>query len=400
MPNVEREAPDEEHTQSVVFEKSADTPKSTGCFAESADWTEASSKKWCEEHDYFTDGMDENKTQFRYRQYDPDYEKFVYRNQEIETDSITLVLGIPKEEAKDMIKKHEPIRCFEGNTKPHEPFWFWNAVVEEGVSEPELELNGYISEYSWFEDDITPKMFKDELYRYGKGGPITIRMNSYGGDVIAASLMSSMIRDYPGRVTVQIDGIAASAATVVAVAGDTIKMQETAYFMIHDPLAVFFLAMLNIEDLSRMVDSLKTVKEGIINAYETKSGLSRARISKLMTEETWMDAQKAVDLGFVDEVVKGNSKKITIPVENAAVVNALRIFVNVPKELIERERGASITPQQNVNVPEPLKALLEPETEPVNSVPEEEPKQPPKMGTNKAADRLRAESKILKEKKI
>jgi ATP-dependent Clp protease protease subunit len=367
MPKVGREAPDEEHTQSVVFEKSAD-------------WTEASSKKWCEEHDYYTDGMDETKTQFRYRQYDPDYEKFIYRNQEIETDSISLVLGIPRDEAKDMTPKHEPIRCFDGNAKPHEPFWRWNVVDE--VEEPELELYGYISEYSWFEDDITPKMFKDELHRYGKGGPVTIRMNSYGGDVIAASLMSSIIKDYPGKVTVQIDGMAASAATVVAVAGDVIKMQETAYFMIHDPLAVFFLAMLNIEELSRMVDSLKTVKEGIINAYETKTGLSRPRISKLMTEETWMDAQKAVDLGFVDEVVKGEKKQVTIPVENAAVVNALHNFVNVP---------------------EPLKALLQPKEEPVDSIGQviDLPlQQPPEAGTNKAADRLRAESKILKEKKI
>jgi ATP-dependent Clp protease protease subunit len=271
-----------------------------------------------------------------------------------------------------MDKQHEPIRCFDGNTKPHEPFWRWSVVDEvEGSTptEPELELYGYISEYSWFEDDITPKMFKDELNRYGKGGPITIRMNSYGGDVIAASLMSSIIKDYPGRVTVQIDGMAASAATVVAVAGDMIKMQETAYFMIHDPLAVFFMAMLNIEELSRMVDSLKTVKEGIINAYETKSGLSRARISKLMTEETWMDAQKAVDLGFVDEVMKGNSKKITIPVENAAVVNALRNFVNVPATLL----APASAPEEPVITPLDNGAL------------------------SPVAERLRSEAKILKK---
>src|SRR4030042_741408 len=84
MPKVGREAPNEEHTQSVVFEKSAG-------------WTEESSKKWCEEHDYYTDGFDETKTQYRYRQYDPDYEKFDYRKQEIEKDSISLVLGIPKD---------------------------------------------------------------------------------------------------------------------------------------------------------------------------------------------------------------------------------------------------------------------------------------------------------------
>jgi ATP-dependent Clp protease protease subunit len=309
-----------------------------------------------------------------------------------------------------MNKQHEPIRCFEGNAKPHKPFWKWNiegsTPSTPTETEPELELYGYISEYSWFEDDITPKMFKDELNRYGKGGPITIRMNSYGGDVIAASLMSTMIKDYPGKVTVQIDGMAASAATVVAVAGDVIRMQETAYFMIHDPLAVFLMAMLNIEELSRMVDSLKTVKEGIINAYETKSGLSRARISKLMTEETWMDAQKAVDLGFVDEVMKGNSKKITIPVENAAIVNALRNFGNVPADLIGRIEGASLAPQQapiqggaslapqqvapqqapqqNVNVPATLLAPASAPEEPV---------------INPVAERLRAEAKMYKKEK-
>lgn len=243
----------------------------------------------------------------------------------------------------------EPIRCFEGNTKPHEPFWtFRNAADGE---EPELELYGYISEYSWFEDDITPKMFKDELYRYGAGGPITIRMNSYGGDVIAASLINTIIKDYPGRVTVQIDGVAASAATVVAVAGDVIRIQETAYFMIHDPLVLFFLAALNIEELTRMTDSLKAVKEGIVNAYETRTGLSRTRLSNLMTEETWMDAQKAVDLGFVDEIMRGEAKQFEIPVENAAIVNTLRNFMNLPEPLRAQLRAPEAAP---VILPDPV----------------------------------------------
>lgn len=227
----------------------------------------------------------------------------------------------------------EPIRCFEGNAKPHEPFWRFLDVADG--AEPEMELNGYISEYSWMDDEITPKMFKDDLYSHGRGGPITIRMTSYGGDVIAAAQMHTIIKDYPGRVTVRIDGIAASAATVVAVAGDQVKIDETAYFMIHDPLAVFFLAMLNIEDLKRMVSSMEAVKEGIMNAYQTKTGLSRGRLAKLMTDETWMDAQKALDLGFVDEVIRGEPQKISIP-ENAAMVNALHHFVNVPAALLNR----------------------------------------------------------------
>ena len=256
--------------------------------------------------------------------------------------------GLEDEAAEDalraanhqMISVHEPIRCFEGNAKPHEPFWTWRAAVEED-DEPEIELYGYISEYSWFDDDITPKMFKDDLQRYGAGGPITIRMNSYGGDVIAASLISTFIRDYSGRVTVQIDGVAASAATVVAVAGDRIRMQDTGYFMIHDPLVAFFLAVLNIEELSRLVGSLEAVKEGIINAYENRTGLSRARLSRMMTDETWMDAQKALALGFIDEIIDKKKKKKKQPempmepmMQNAAFLNALKTYRNVPPELL------------------------------------------------------------------
>lgn len=230
---------------------------------------------------------------------------------------------------------NQPIRCFEGNTQPHEPFWTWLDQAEG--QDPELELYGYISEYSWFEDEITPKMFKEDLIKKGQGGPITIRMNSYGGDVIAASMISSIIRDYPGEITVQIDGIAASAATVVAVAGDKVRIQDTAYFMIHDPSVVFFMAALNIEDLTRLADSLTAVKEGIVNAYEEKTGLSRPRLSKLMTDETWMDANKALDLGFVDEIIKNEKGQVIpkLPIDNAAVINGLRNYSRVPEALVQ-----------------------------------------------------------------
>jgi len=227
------------------------------------------------------------------------------------------------------IETTRPFRCFEGNAKPYEPFW---RVIDSGSTEsgePEIELYGYISEYSWFEDEITPKKFKDDLYAAGSGGPVTIRLNSYGGDVIAASLMNTIIRDYPGRVTVQIDGIAASAATIVAVAGDVVRIQETGYIMVHDPSVVFLMAQLDIEDLTRLANALQAIKAGIINAYESKTGLSRERLSKLMTEETWMDAQRALDLGFVDEVIR-HERPIPIQLpQNSAVVNALR-FSKLP----------------------------------------------------------------------
>jgi len=221
------------------------------------------------------------------------------------------------------ISMRQPFRCFEGNAKPYEPFWRVVDAKNTESGESEIELYGYISEYSWFEDEITPKKFKDDLYAAGNGGPITIRLNSYGGDVIAASLMNTIIRDYPGRVTVQIDGIAASAATIVAVAGDVVRIQETGYIMVHDPSVVFLMAQLNIEDLTRLANALQAIKAGIINAYESKTGLSRERLSKLMTDETWMDAQRALDLGFVDEVIR-YEKPIPIQLpQNVAVVNGL-----------------------------------------------------------------------------
>jgi len=250
-------------------------------------------------------------------------------------------------------ERHEPIRCFEGSARPHEAFWaFRNS--SDGSNEPELELYGYISEYSWFDDDITPKMFKDDLWRYGNGGPVTIRMNSGGGDVIAASVMKSVLIDYPGKVTVKIDGLAASAATIVAMAGDRVMMQESAYFMIHDPLVSIMLAVLNVEEVARLLDSLKVAKSGILDAYVSKTGLSRDRLANMMTRETWMTANEAAEMGFVDDVItagdkdKDKKKKKSV-MQNAAVINSLLNYRNVPEELLARmERPTDVQTQEAI----------------------------------------------------
>jgi ATP-dependent Clp protease protease subunit len=222
----------------------------------------------------------------------------------------------------------EPVRIFEGSTKPHERFW---TVRNEADKEPELEFYGFISEYSWFDDDITPQMFKADLEKIGNGGPITIRLNSGGGDVFAASVIRSMLVEYPGRVTVRIDGLCASAATFVAMAGDRVLMQDTAFFMIHDPMA---LAWGSIEEIKQILDLLKTVKSGIMAAYETKTGLDIEKLSKMMTAETWMTAKEAKEYGFIDDVIAGKQPKVF---ENAAIMNALRNYQNVPAALLEQK---------------------------------------------------------------
>ena len=166
-----------------------------------------------------------------------------------------------------------------------------------------LELYGTIAEESWFDDDITPAMFREELF--AGSGPITIWINSPGGDCIAASQIYTMLMDYKGDVTVKIDGIAASAASVIAMAGTKVLMAPTAMMMIHNPATIAFG---DHEDMRKAIDMLEEVKESIINAYEIKTSLSRAKLSHLMDEETWMNAKKAIELGFADGMLEDEKK--------------------------------------------------------------------------------------------
>ena len=162
-----------------------------------------------------------------------------------------------------------------------------------------MELCGTIAEESWFDDDVTPQMFKDELM--AGEGPVTIWLNSPGGDCIAASRIYSMLMDYKGDVTVKIDGVAASAASVIAMAGTKVLMAPTALMMIHNPATVAFG---DHADMKKAIEMLDEVKESIINAYELKTGINRRQISKMMDDTTWMNARKAMEMGFADGLLE------------------------------------------------------------------------------------------------
>ena len=174
---------------------------------------------------------------------------------------------------------------------------FWNWIKNEDGSRT-LYLNGAIAEESWFGDEITPKQFKSELV--SGEGDIDIWINSPGGDCIAASQIYNMLMDYKGNVTIKIDGIAASAASVIAMAGTTVKVSPTSLMMIHNPLTV---AIGDSAEMKKAIQMLDEVKESIINAYELKTGQPRAKLSKLMDGETWLNANKALELGFADEML-------------------------------------------------------------------------------------------------
>ena len=213
-------------------------------------------------------------------------------------------------------------------------FWNWTSsqANETEQGNRELHLEGVIAESTWLDDDVTPALFKEEL---NEGtGPITVWINSVGGDCIAAAQIYNMLVEYPGEVTVKIDGIAASAASVIAMAGDTVLMSPVSTMMIHNPAT---LAVGDHTDMEKAIEMLGAVKDSIINAYERKTHLPRHEISRMMDSETWMDATKAVELGFADGVI-GQS-----PVNDKA--GLLFSQRRVDRELVNRLQASSVPVQ-------------------------------------------------------
>jgi ATP-dependent Clp protease protease subunit len=174
---------------------------------------------------------------------------------------------------------------------------FWNWIKNED-GERTLYLEGAIAEETWWGDEVTPQMFKADLL--SGSGNITVWINSPGGDVFAAAQIYNMLMDYTGNVTVKIDGLAASAASVIAMAGGDVYMSPVSMLMIHNPATI---AIGDSEEMLKAKALLDEVKESIINAYELKSGQSRTKLAHLMDAETWMNAHKAVELGFADKIM-------------------------------------------------------------------------------------------------
>lgn len=179
---------------------------------------------------------------------------------------------------------------------------FWNWVKNEDKEGRTLYLDGEISDETWYGDEVTPELFRKELE--SGNGDITVWINSPGGDVFAAAQIYNMLKDYKGNVTVKVDALAASAASVIAMAGTTVQMSPVAMMMIHNPMTV---AIGDSEEMKKAGAMLDEVKESIMNAYEIKTGLNRTKVSHLMDAESWFNARKAVELGFADEILEDKS---------------------------------------------------------------------------------------------
>ena len=167
-------------------------------------------------------------------------------------------------------------------------------------------------------------------------------LSSPGGDCLAASQIYTMLRNHKGKVTVKIDGIAASAASVVAMAGDETLISPTGMLMCHNPATI---AMGNRADMEKAIELLDEVKESIINAYEEKSGLSRAKIAHMMDEETWLNAKKALNLGFVDGILFAKNEPQKKPESE-------------PEEEPEQETPKEDTPEEEEEDDEPKEKNL------------------------------------------
>ena len=222
---------------------------------------------------------------------------------------------------------------------------FWNWVRNEGEKRV-LLLDGEISDETWWGDEVTPQMFRSELNT--AEGDIDLWINSPGGDCYAAAQIYNMLMEYKGNVAVKIDGIAASAASVVAMAGTTVEISPLGMLMIHNPMTV---SIGDTHEMERTITFLAEIKESIINAYELKTGLSRTKISRLMDAETWMNAKKAVELGFADSVLYENREH---PIGDAA--DGL-IFSRAAVTNSLLSKFGQGTPSNNVDV-EPLKRRL------------------------------------------
>ena len=216
-------------------------------------------------------------------------------------------------------------------------FWNWTVTDNDEKMERILTLSGVIAEESWFDDEVTPKIFRDELM--SGEGDITVWINSPGGDCIAAAQIYNMLLEYKGNVTIKIDGIAASAASVVAMAGNKVIMSPVSMLMIHNPMTM---AAGDTTEMKKAISMLTEVKESIINAYELKTGMSRDKIAKLMDAETWMDANKAVELGFADEILSRESSVKPSAMMYSENVVSRKLWNKISAKYRPKEQGRTV----------------------------------------------------------
>jgi len=212
--------------------------------------------------------------------------------------------------------------------------WYSICALNEGA---EISIYDEIGAYG-----VSAKAFLADLGKLPDKAPLTLRLNSPGGSVFDAVAIYNALQRHAGTVTVSIDGIAASAASYIAMAGDEIIMPENAFLMIHDPSGM---VMGTAADMRAMAEALDKIGGSLLRGYAAKSGKPEDEIAAIMAKETWLDAAEALDMGFADTMAE--------PVKMAASFDVSR-FRNAPPEIIEAAKAKD----------EPVAVEPEPEPEP------------------------------------
>ena len=216
-------------------------------------------------------------------------------------------------------------------------FWKFINSAEDGKP-PELILEGDISSTTWWGDEVTPRQFTEELNALGNVPEIVVRINSGGGDVFAANAIYTRLKDNAATITVKIDGWAASAATIVAMAGDVIEIPGNGVFMVHDP-KMGAMGYFSAEEFTKAAEELKVIKQAIVNGYALKTKKDPEEIAAIMAAETWYDGKQAVDAGFCDRLMFEDAKT-TVENMGKVVVNSVSMdlerFPNLSVSLLNR----------------------------------------------------------------
>lgn len=183
--------------------------------------------------------------------------------------------------------------------KKNQKFWQFRAKQHTGTEEGELLLYGDISSSTWWGDEVTPKAFKQDLDDLGDISTLNIYINSGGGDVFAGQAIYSMLKRHKAQKKVYVDGLAASIASVIAMAGDIVYMPKNAMMMIHK---AWTYGLGNANDFRKLADDMDKIDESILATYEAKTGLEKDKIIEMVNAETWMTAEEALAYGFADEI--------------------------------------------------------------------------------------------------
>lgn len=267
-------------------------------------------------------------------------------------------------------------------------FWKWSNSVSS--NNQELILDGPIASDTWWGDEVTPDLFREELKQHA--GDLTVVINSPGGDVFAGLAIYNALVNHNGNVTVRVDGLAASIASVIAMAGDKIIMSPGSMIMIHRP-SVY--AAGTVDDMEKAKDVLLKIEEGITPIYARRTGLSDEKITELLEAETWMLADKAVELGFADEVsdapekqkqdegvqnVMGMNFAFSMSAVKQADAKPMQSLVEQIKAKAEAEAAKAAEPTEDATEPEtktdePAAPEAAPEAEPTDEAEQSEPEE-------------------------